>query len=163
MDDQTHNQTPSDDTQTTQSEPTDLTQDPGTHDALTLLDLERTIKVYHQGIQAKREELRKFKEMIDDTLENDAVYAEHTEMVNEAKRVQKTTKDALMNVSSVISTLEDMKELRNDVKDLQTHLSDNIMKYYDIAKTDRITMDDGETYMIKTSAKLVKESSRYNP
>jgi hypothetical protein len=134
-----------------------------TNDALSLLDLERTIKTFHQGLMAKREELRKLKEMIDDTLENDQVYAEHTEKVNDAKRLQKETRDQLMGVSSVISTLEEMKELRNDVKELQQHLSDNIIRYYEVAKTDRITMDDGESYVIKTSAKLVKESSQYRP
>lgn len=137
--------------------------DAGTQDALQLIDLERTIKTFHQGIQMKRAELKKMKEMVDDTLENDAVYSEHTEKVNEAKRVQKETRDQLMNVSSIISTLEEMKDLKSEVKDLQTHLSDNVMKYYDMAKTDQITMDDGETYVIRPSAKLVKKGTQYNP
>lgn len=143
--------------------PTNPQDDTGTHDALQLIDLEKTIKTFHQGIQMKRAELKKLKEMIDDTLENDQVYSDHTELVNEAKRVQKETRDQLMNVSSIVSTLEEMKELKGEVKDLQTHLSDNILKYYDMAKTDHITMDDGETYVIRKSAKLVKKGTQYNP
>lgn len=132
-------------------------------DALQLLDLEKTIKTYHQSIAMKQSELKKNKDMIKDTLENDAVYEEHNSTVNEAKRVLKETKDQLMAVPSVMSTREDMKELSAEIRDLKKHLSETLMKYYDKAQTNNITMDDGQTYVIRTQAKLVKQSSKYNP
>lgn len=145
-----------------QTQPTNP-QDDSAQDALQLLDLEKTIKTFHQGIAMKQKELKKHKEMIKDTLEGDQVYEEHTTAVNEAKRVQKETRDQLMSVSSVVETKEDMKELASEIKDLKKHLSENLMKYYDMAKSHNIVMDDGETYVIRANAKLVKQSSKHNP
>lgn len=138
-------------------------QQSSTTDPLAMLDLEKTIKIYHQSIIAKQNELRKFKEMIKDTLENDQVYEEHEAILTEAKNKLKATKDQLMNIGSVISTLEEMKELSSEMKDLKKHLSEQLMKYYDLTNAQSITMDDGETYMIQAQAKLVKQSSAYKP
>jgi len=135
----------------------------GSSDAMALLDLERTIKTYHQSIIMKQQELKKMKEMITDTLEGDQVYSEHETMVNDAKQVLKATRDQLMGVGSVVSTLEEMKELSSEMKELKTHLSEQLMRYYDSANANSITMDDGETYMIQAQAKLVKQSSKYRP
>ena len=144
---------------------TDSDRDPsgGTSDAMALLDLERTIKTYHKSIIMKQQELKKFKEMITDTLEGDQVYGEHETMVNDAKQILKATRDQLMAVGSVVSTLEEMKEISSEMKELKTHLSDQLMRYYDSANANSITMDDGETYMIQAQAKLVKQSSKYRP
>lgn len=151
--------------ESTQEESTDTAEETtsGSNDALQLIDIETTIKSFHASITSKRQEISRIREMMKDTLENDQTYAEHTEAVNDAKRIQKETQEQLYSVPSIISAKEDMKELRADMKEIQEALSTNLMKYYELADTNVITMDDGEAYVIQTQAKLVKQSSKYKP
>ena len=130
---------------------------------MNLMDVERAIKTYHAGLGMKKEEAKKLTDMINDTLENDQVYYEQGEKVKEAKAVQQKTREQLMSVSSIIQALEEMKDLRAEMKDLQKMLSENLMKFYQTSKLTSITMEDGETYAIEASAKLVKQSSKYRP
>ena len=64
--------------------------------------------------------------MINDTLENDQTYYEQGEKVKEVKAIQQKTREQLMSVSSIVQALEDMKELRADMKELQKMLSENL-------------------------------------
>lgn len=162
MDDTQHTPNQTDDPSFVSYEDTSTPAEHGP-DVVTMLDMERTIKTYHQSIVAKQNEMRKIKEMIKDTFENDQVYEEHEALLNEAKNKLKATKDQLMGVGSVVSTLEEMKELAADMRELKGHLSEQLMRYYDMTNAQSITMDDGETYMIQAQAKLVKQSSKYKP
>lgn len=128
---------------------------------MNLMDVERAIKTYHASLGAKRTEAKKLTEMINDTLENDQVYYEQGEKVKEVKAVQQKTREQLMSVSSIVQALEEMKDLRAEMKDLQKMLSENLMKFYETSKLTSITMEDGETYGIEASAKLVKQNSKY--
>ena len=124
---------------------------------MNLMDVERAIKTYHASLGAKRNEAKKLTEMINDTLENDQLYYEQGEKVKEVKAVQQKTREQLMSVSSIVQALEEMKELRGEMKELQKMLSENLMKFYQTSKLTSITMEDGETYGIEASAKLVKQ------
>ncbi len=128
---------------------------------MNLMDVERAIKTYHASLGAKRTEAKKLTEMINDTLENDQTYYEQGEKVKEVKAVQQKTREQLMSVSSIVQALEEMKDLRSEMKDLQKMLSENLMKFYETSKLTSITMEDGETYGIEASAKLVKQNSKY--
>jgi DNA modification methylase len=105
----------------------------------------------------KREELKKLRDMINDTLETDKTYAIQQEKINEAKREQQGTKDQLMSLSSVVEAKVEMKNLGEEIKELDGYLSKNLLQYWELTKKDSITMNDGETYQIKQSAKLVKQ------
>jgi chromatin segregation and condensation protein Rec8/ScpA/Scc1 (kleisin family) len=126
-------------------------------DALQMIDLEKTIKNFYSGIKMKREELKKLRDMINDTLETDKTYAIQQEKINEAKREQQGTKDQLMSLSSVVEAKVEMKNLGEEIKELDGYLSKNLLQYWELTKKDSITMNDGETYQIKQSAKLVKQ------
>lgn len=147
-----------DETQTA-SETTDVqTMDELRDDpAVQLLELEKSIKTFHSGIAMKREEMKKIREMIKDTLENDEGYAVTAEKVQAVKQEQKKVQDQLMAVGSVISAKEDLKELRDDLNELQALFSKNLMKYYQLSNLSSITMEDGQIYAIQTSAKLVRQ------
>lgn len=126
-------------------------------DALQMIDLEKTIKNFYDGVKMKREELKKLRDMINDTLETDKTFAIQQEKINDAKREQQATKDQLMSLSSVIEAKVEMKNLGEEVKELDGYLSKNLLQYSEMTKKDSITMNDGETYQIKQSAKLVKQ------
>ena len=129
-------------------------------DAVQMIDLEKTIKNFYAGIQMKREELKKLREMIKDTLETDKTFAVQQEKSNEAKREQQQTKDQLMALSTVIEAKVEMKNLGEELRELDQYLSKNLLDYWELTKKDSITMNDGETYQIKQSAKLVKQTSK---
>lgn len=129
-------------------------------DALQMLDLEKTIKNFYDGIKMKREELKKLRDMVNDTLETDKTYAVQQEKINEAIREQQRTKDQLMSLSSVVEAKVEMKNLGEEIKEIDGYLSKNLLNYWEITKKDSITMNDGETYQIKQSAKLVKQGSK---
>ncbi len=129
-------------------------------DALQMIDLEKTIKNFYDGAKMKREELKKLRDMINDTLETDKTFAIQQEKINDAKREQQATKDQLMSLSSVIEAKVEMKNLGEEIKELDGYLSKNLLQYSEMTKKDSITMNDGETYQIKQSAKLVKQGSK---
>lgn len=128
-------------------------------DPLQMIDLEKTIKNFYSGAQMKREELKKLREMIKDTLETDKTFAVQQEKINDAKRAQQQTKDQLMALSSVLEARTEMKNLTGEIKELDQYLSTNLLKYWEMTKKDSITMADGETYQIKQSVKLVKQNA----
>lgn len=130
------------------------------NDALQMLDLEKTIKNFYSGMKMKREELKKLRDMINDTLETDKTYAVQQEKINEAKREQQSTKDQLMSLSSVVEAKVEMKNLSEEIKELDGYLSKNLLQYWELTKKDSITMTDGETFLIKQTAKLVKQGSK---
>lgn len=165
-----YSEKPMDDQNTTQTNPgthkeaAEVQQDAANpeadqQDALQMIELEKSVKTLHMGIAAKQKELRGMKETIQDTLENDQTYAEHTEKVNEAKRIQKATADQLMSVGSIVSLKSDMSELNADLRELRQLLSKRLMEYYEATDQPQITMEDGETYVIQTTARLVKQKS----
>jgi len=127
------------------------------NDAMQMIDLEKTIKNFYAGAKMKREELKKLRDMINDTLETDKTFAVQQEKINEAKREQQATKDQLMSLSSVVEAKVEMKNLEEEIKELDGYLSKNLLHYWELTKKDSITMNDGETYQIKQSAKLVKQ------
>jgi len=129
-------------------------------DALQMIDLEKTIKNFYDGVKMKREELKKLRDMINDTLETDKTFAIQQEKINDAKREQQATKDQLMSLSSVIEAKVELKNLGEEIKELDGYLSKNLLQYSEMTKKDSITMNDGETYQIKQSAKLVKQGAR---
>jgi hypothetical protein len=64
--------------------------------------------------------------MINDTLETDKTYAIQQEKINEAKREQQGTKDQLMSLSSVVEAKVEMKNLGEEIKELDGYLSKNL-------------------------------------
>lgn len=171
MDDTTQNTNPQDeevlesaDEQTTASDTTEDTYESpqeANKEVLELMELEASIKNLHAGIDMKRSEIKKINDMIKDTLENDKTYMEHDEKVQAAKRVLKQTKDQLMQISSVKSSIEDLKEMREDMKDAQSLLSKSLLRYAQLVDDAVITMSNGDAYLVKKLAKLVKQSSKY--
>lgn len=129
------------------------------NEALQLIELEKSIKTFYNGLAMKKGEMREFREQIKHTLETDAVYAQHMERAQEVKQEQRKIQDQIMQTDTVIQAKEDMKELREEIKELNKLLSKNLLKYAQMSDSKSITMTDGETYNIQQNAKLVKQRS----
>ena len=131
--------------------------------ASVMLELEQRIKTFHSSVTMKRQEARDLKASLQDALNNDKSYMDYEDKIKDVKMQQQKVKDQIFSLSSIIQTKEEIKELTEEVKDLQTHLSKALIQYYEITKQSVITMTDGQTYEIKQSFSLIKQSSKYKP
>ena len=127
--------------------------------ASTLLNLESLIKNYLTKIDVLKEELKKEKEMFDDSLVNDAVYTEHLQKVIEATNIKNSTRKQILKQPAVIAVAEKVKTIREQMKELQSALSSYLQQYYEQSGLKQIETDTGETMEIVVTAKLVKKSA----
>jgi len=132
----------------------------GTSGAEVLLNLEQLVKSHITSIDSIKVELKKNREMLDDVLNNDATYKAHSEKAKEAAKVRAATKSQILKNPSVLTVSEKVKEMRTDLKDKQTALSDYLREYQRMSGSSEITGEDGEVREIVYVAKLVKRSSR---
>lgn len=126
--------------------------------ASEVMDLEQTIKTYYQGVQSKREEMKKIKEMVADTFANDKTLAESEEKMKALKMEANRVREQLAATPAVIEAKQKLKELSMEVKELDQSLSKFLLQYKDLAQTNQIMVREGEMYEIVQSAKLVKQS-----
>lgn len=129
------------------------------NEASELLDLEQSIKTYYQGAQMKRDEMKQYKEMIADTFANDKTLAESEEKMKVLKMESNKVREQLAGTSSVIEAKQKLKELSDEVKELDKTLSKFLLQYREIAQTNQIMVREGEMYQIVQSAKLVKQTA----
>lgn len=128
--------------------------------ARALLDLEQTIKTYYNGAQMKRQEMKQYKEMITDTFANDKTLEESEAKMKVLKMESNKIREQLSATSTVIEAKHKLKELSQDVKELDKTLSKFLLQYKDMAQSNQIMVAEGEIYEIVQSAKLVKQSTR---
>ncbi|OGK16545.1 hypothetical protein A2690_04315 [Candidatus Roizmanbacteria bacterium RIFCSPHIGHO2_01_FULL_39_12b] len=128
--------------------------------ATRLLDLEKSIRTYYQSLQSKREDLKKNRDIVNDALLQDKLYEEQQYQADELKRKMIALREQVMNIPSVRSAREEMKELSQEIKDMQKTLSKFLLEYRRLANTNQIQVTDGEFFEIVEDAKLVKARSK---
>lgn len=124
------------------------------------LNLEGLIKNYSSQIENIKQEIRKQKQLLDDSFENDVVYREHEEKAKEANRVKQETKLQILNQPALASLRDKMDDFRLQIKELEATLSDYLLQYQKMTGSNEIEGDDGEIRIIVNTAKLVKGSSK---
>lgn len=129
-------------------------------DATVLGDLENLIKGHISGIDKRKEELKKLKEMISDILINDPIYQEHEKIAKEANKVKSATKAQLMKAPNAAEVVGKVKTMVEEVKEMDGALSDYLREFQRLSGASEIEGDDGQVREIVYVAKLVKKSSR---
>lgn len=124
--------------------------------ATPLLSLEEMIKSALPRLDKLKEDARLKKEMIEDALNNDSTYKEHTEKAKEANKIKNGTKQQLLKQPSLATLVNDVKELREEIKELQASLSDYLSEYGRLSGSNEIQDANGEVREIVYVAKLVK-------
>lgn len=122
--------------------------------------LDGLIKNYLGQIETLKEELKKQKDIYDSSFQSDAVYQEHEEKAKEAAKVKNDTKLQILKQPQIFTLAEKIDEMKLELKDLQTTLSDYLLQYQKISGFNQIEDVNGETLIIVTSAKLVKGSPK---
>lgn len=125
---------------------------------LTLLDLENmTFKAYVRLDQLQAE-MKQKKQMIEDGYKNNPAYQEKLQSAIDSKKSLLQVKTEIDKVPGNKLLLDEIKELKQRVKDKKDEVSENATQYADTAATDLID-HDGTMYRIVRTAKLVKAAS----
>lgn len=128
--------------------------------ASVLLNLESLIKSHISGIDTRKQELKKQREMLASALTNDETYRLHEEKAKEANKQKAATRAQIMKQPANSTLSEKVKHLAAEIKEMDGALSDYLREYERMSGTNEIEGDDGEVREIVYVAKLVKKSSR---
>jgi predicted nucleic acid-binding Zn-ribbon protein len=121
-----------------------------------LLNLETMIKDYLVDIRKTQEKIKTQKEMFKQSFEQDAGYAEVEEQQKEVKRQVAAAKDKIVKTEAVQAVETEIRSLSEDLRELQTLLSENLNHYANMTQKNEFTGPDGEVLKIVRTAKLVK-------
>lgn len=124
-----------------------------------LISLEGMIKTYISQIDKNQDEAKKIKEMLDDTLTNDPVYAKHLEQANEAVKIKNKTKAEVLKKPQAHDLSSKLKELKGIIRANKDTLSDYLREFQRMSGVNEIEGEDGEVREIILVPKLVKKSS----
>lgn len=125
--------------------------------ALQLIEIEKAIKTYVAGIQAKQDEAREHAAAIRDAIENDATYQEIQKRVKEVQKEMNKVKEQIEAMPSVRNAKEQVKAIKMDLKEMQDHLSKRLLEYKKTSGLSEIEIQDGLVQSILEFAKLAKK------
>lgn len=130
--------------------------------AADFLHLEGLVKQYIAAIAKLQGELKEKSQMLNDALEGDAVYNEHTEKAKEANKIKNATRQQILKQPALAELSERIKDLKFDVKEHQVLLSDYLAQYQKASGATQIEDEEGEVLEIVSVVKLVKRSSKFD-
>jgi hypothetical protein len=132
----------------------------GDGSAAVILNLESMIKNNLSGIAKRRDELKKYREMLASTLANDESFRDLEQKAKDAAKEKNKRKSELMSAVEVKEAQTKVTELTSEIKEMDEALSDYASEYERMSGSNEIETDDGEVHEIIYIAKLVKKSSK---
>lgn len=129
-------------------------------DATMILELESMIKNSLTTVDRNKTELKKLKEMMESALTNDEGYREASEKAKEAAKVKGKAKLNVLANPATKQIDEKIKDLTQEIKDLNIGLSEYLREYQRLSGSSEIEGEDGEVREIVYVAKLIKKSKR---
>lgn len=129
-------------------------------EASVLMNLESMIKTNMSAINRLQEEVKKYKEMLDDIFASDSTYQEHTKLADEASKVKRATKQQILKRPQAAELDTKVKSLKSEIKENQASLSDYLREFQRMSGLNEIENEQGEVMEIVYTAKLVKAGSR---
>lgn len=107
-----------------------------------------------------KDELKKLKEMLESALGNDDAYKEASEKAKEAAKVKGKAKLNVLANPATRSINEKIKDMTQEIKELNTGLSEYLREYQRLSGASEIEGEDGDVREIIYIAKLIKKSRR---
>lgn len=126
-----------------------------------VFSLESTIKSHITSIDKIREELKKYKEMLDDIFENDETFQKHDLASKEAAKVKNGTKAQILKQPQAKELDAKIKTFKAEIKEQEQALSDYLQEYTRMAGVLEIEGDDGEVREIVYNARLIRKSATF--
>lgn len=124
-----------------------------------LISVEKLILSYIIQIERAQDELKKLNEMLDDILINDPNYKENFDKAKEAAKNKLASKQEVLKQSEPASLNSKVTDLRTQIKELRTSLSNHLQDYQKLSGSNQIESDDGEVREIVYVSKLIKRSA----
>lgn len=141
---------------------TQTTLPEGTNAEVTsLFTIENLIKTHVNHIEAVKIELHKHAEMMADVLNNDEGYKKVAEEIKELNKKKTEAKQNVLKSPANASLNQKIKDMKQELKELNNALSNYLQQYQKLADTDQIESEDGEVRQIVYSARLVKLSGKF--
>lgn len=137
--------------------------DAGSDQATTLMSLEELIKNHIESIDKGREEIKKVREMFEDSFGNNPTYLEHTERAKKAAKERNSVRQQIVKQPSVAMLAQKMKDMRFDISEQTKTLSDLLQDYHEKTGATQIEARNGQLMEIVSTAKLVRKNTKYNP
>lgn len=130
-----------------------------TNNSDVLLSLDTMIKSHIKSIDTLTAELKKKREMLEDSFQNDPVFREHSEQAKKAAQTTAETKAQISKQPQVMQLTKNVKDVAAELKALKAELSDYLLEFQRLSGATMIEGDDGDIREITLEAKLVKRSS----
>lgn len=134
----------------------------GSQTVNTILELERMIKNTISTVDRNKEELKKYKEMIDSALTNDERYREADVKVKELAKEKGKAKLNVLQNQATRNIAEKAKELSLEIKEANLGLSEYLREYQRMTGQSEIEGEDGEVREIVYTAKLIKKKKNFS-
>lgn len=128
--------------------------------AASFLNLEELIKNHIDSIDKLKEEVKKKREMLEDSFNNNPTYREHVEKVKEATKAKNSVKSELAKQPSVAKLDQEVKDMKFDLNEKGKTLSDLLADYREQTGATQIEARNGKIYEIVSVSKLVIRTSK---
>ena len=124
-----------------------------------LLSLEELIKNHIDSIDKLRDEIKKSREMFEDSFDNNPTYREHEERLKEVSKGRNSVRQEIGKQPSVAGIAQKLKDLRFDFNEQGKTLSDLLQDYHEQTGATQIETRDGQIMEIVSTSKLVRRSA----
>lgn len=128
--------------------------------ATVLLSLEEMIKKYITRLDQLKVEVKKQREMYDDSFLNNPTFIENTEKAKVAAKDLLVTKKNISSQPAVVQISLKLKNMRDEMKEIEQSLSDYLQEFQRLTGANEIEGEDGKIRDIVNTAKLVVRSAK---
>lgn len=142
---------------------TDQASAPSSDRVDTMLSLEELIKNHIESIDKLRDEIKKLREMFEDSFNNNPTYREHSERNKQVAKERNSVRQQIAKQPSVATVAQKLKDLRFDMSEQMKTLSDLLQDYHEQTGATQIEARNGQLMEIVSTAKLVRKNTKYNP
>ena len=124
--------------------------------ALNIINTESLINTASARLNDLSYEVKEYKAMLDEILENDKEFQEIDVEAKKQAKIRAVARQKALNVPAAKTNIDKLKETQTQLKEVKTALSDYLAQYVKISGSNQIEGPDGVVRRIIYSAKLVK-------
>lgn len=121
---------------------------------MSQLEMESMIDRYIGDIDTLKGKIKDQTAMYNDSFKIDKEYEEHSQKVKEATRLRNGVKQRIMKQPAVMQLGDEMKRLKDELKDLNNALAGYVQQYQRLTNSNQITLPSGEIMQIVLVPKL---------
>lgn len=128
--------------------------------ALLVKRLEEMVKNHITSIDKIKKELSERRDMLKASFENDPTYQEHAEEAKKTAKIKSKTKAEILKRPEVAQIADKVKTLSQELRELNSALSDYLSEFQRASGINEIEGTDGEIRQIVFVAKLAPKREK---